>query len=107
MSRVLLRILVHGAASLICAVVLAAGSVGKLAAQIPDEFTNLKVLSKDRDKRYDNLDKLNRALVKFLYSQYPDFNPSDLSFFASKLFESDIERDRKKIFEIDMFHLQL
>ncbi|RPJ75253.1 MAG: serine/threonine protein kinase, partial [Alphaproteobacteria bacterium] len=31
----------------------------------------LKALSKDRNNRFDNLDQMNRALMKFLYSKYP------------------------------------
>ncbi len=56
----------------------------------------MKALSKDRTHRYDNLDQLNRALVRFLYSQYPDFNASDLNTFAEDLFKKEIESDRIK-----------
>ena len=59
----------------------------------------LKALSKDRTKRYENMDKLNRALVKFLYSNYPDFNATDLSYFANQLFKKEIDRDKKKFVE--------
>src|SRR5690606_35083986 len=43
---------------------------------VPKELDEivLKALSKDRGKRFDDLDKLNRALIKFLYATYPDFN---------------------------------
>lgn len=56
----------------------------------------MKALSKDRANRYDNLDQMNRALVRFLYSQYPDFNASDLNTFAEDLFTKEIENDRVK-----------
>lgn len=56
----------------------------------------MKALSKDRAHRYDNLDQMNRALVRFLYSQYPDFNASDLNTFAEDLFEKEIASDRVK-----------
>lgn len=56
----------------------------------------LKALSKDRANRYENLDQLNRALVKFLYANYPDFNPSDLRDFADDLFRREIVQDQKK-----------
>lgn len=56
----------------------------------------MKALSKDRANRYENLDQMNRALVRFLYSQYPDFNASDLSTFAEDLFKSEIASDRIK-----------
>lgn len=59
----------------------------------------LKALSKDRSKRYENMDKLNRALVKFLYSNYPDFNATDLGYFAKQLFTEEITADKKKFVE--------
>jgi len=59
----------------------------------------MKALSKDRSQRYEDMDKFNRALVKFLYAQYPDFNPSDLSYFAKELFKEEIKRDKEKFVE--------
>lgn len=56
----------------------------------------MKALSKDRSARYENMDQFNRALVKFLYSQYPDFNSSDLAFFAKELFGEEIKKDAAK-----------
>ncbi len=59
----------------------------------------MKALSKDRSQRYENLDQMNRALVRFLYAQYPDFNASDLKAFADDLFKSEIAKDREKFVE--------
>ena len=59
----------------------------------------MKALSKDRSHRYDNLDQMNRALVRFLYSQYPDFNASDLNTFAEDLFRTEIISDSEKFVE--------
>lgn len=59
----------------------------------------MKALSKDRAQRYENLDQMNRALVRFLYSTYPDFNPSDLKTFADGLFKVEIDKDRDKFVE--------
>lgn len=59
----------------------------------------LKALSKDRNKRFENMDKLNRALVKFLYSNYPEFNATDLGYFAKQLFAEEIKADREKFVE--------
>ena len=59
----------------------------------------LKSLSKDRNQRYENMDKLNRALVKFLYSNYPEFNATDLGYFAKQLFKEEISADHKKFVE--------
>lgn len=56
----------------------------------------MKALSKDRTHRYENLDQLNRALVRFLYSTYPEFNASDLKTFAYDLFKSEIEKDQER-----------
>lgn len=66
----------------------------------------LKALSKDRNKRYDDLDQLNRALMKFLYTHYPDFNSTDLSYFAKELFKDDIKKDREKLFEFGKIDLR-
>ena len=59
----------------------------------------MKALSKDRNHRYENLDQMNRALVRFLYSHYPDFNPSDLKTFGHKLFKDEIAQDERKFVE--------
>lgn len=66
----------------------------------------LKALSKDRSQRFENMDKLNRALVKFLYSKYPDFNATDLSYFAKQLFKKEIESDHKKFVEFGKIDLK-
>jgi len=68
---------------------------------VPKELDEivLKALSKNRNNRYDNMDQFNRALMKFLYSKYPEFNATDLSYFAQELFKDNIKRDREKMFE--------
>jgi eukaryotic-like serine/threonine-protein kinase len=67
---------------------------------VPPELDAIvkKALSKNRNDRYDNLDQLNRALMKFLYSAYPDFNATDLSYFAQSLFSTEIKKDKEKLF---------
>ena len=66
----------------------------------------LKALSRDRNNRYENLDQLNRALIKYLYSFYPDFNASDLSYFSQELFKIEIKKDREKLFEYGKIDLR-
>ncbi|MCO4792139.1 MAG: serine/threonine protein kinase [Bacteriovoracaceae bacterium] len=68
---------------------------------VPKELDEIvmKALHKDRNKRYEDLDKFNRALMKFLYTNYSDFNATDLSYFAKELFKEDIKADREKLFE--------
>jgi serine/threonine protein kinase len=68
---------------------------------VPKELDEivLKALSKNRNKRFENLDQMNRALMKFLYAKYPDFNSTDLSYFAQELFKDEIKKDREKMFE--------
>lgn len=68
---------------------------------VPKELDEivLKALSKNRNNRFENMDQLNRALMKFLYAKFPDFNATDLSYFAQELFKEDIKRDREKMFE--------
>jgi serine/threonine-protein kinase len=69
--------------------------------KIPPELDEIvmKCLSKDREKRYKNLDQMDRALTKFLFQSFPEFNPSDLGYFAQQLFKNDIEESNKKLFE--------
>jgi eukaryotic-like serine/threonine-protein kinase len=66
----------------------------------------MKALSKDRSQRYENLDQLNRALIKFLYSNYPEFNASDLKVFADDLFKAEIAKDREKFVEYGKINIQ-
>lgn len=75
---------------------------------VPKELDDivLRALSKDRNKRFENLDQLNRALIKFLYSTFPDFNSSDLGFFAKELFKDEIKKDREKLFEFGKIDLK-
>jgi serine/threonine protein kinase len=65
---------------------------------VPKELDQivLKSLAKDRNQRFENMDKFNRALVKFLYSNYPDFNATDLGYFAKQLFKEEISSDKEK-----------
>jgi len=73
----------------------------KINPNVPKELDDivLKALRKDRNKRFENMDQFNRALIKFLYANYPDFNSSDLSYFAKELFKEEIRKDRERLFE--------
>lgn len=75
---------------------------------VPKELDEivLKALSKDRTKRFDNLDQMNRALMKFLYAKFPDFNATDLSYFSQELFKDEIKKDREKMFEFGKIDLR-
>ncbi|MGB0453815.1 MAG: serine/threonine protein kinase [Bacteriovoracaceae bacterium] len=68
---------------------------------VPKELDQiiLKALSPNREDRFENLDKMNRALMKFLYTHYQDFNSTDLSYFAKELFKDEIRADSEKLFE--------
>lgn len=66
----------------------------------------MKALSKDRAHRYENLDQMNRALVRFLYSTYPEFNASDLKTFADDLFKSELEKDAVKFVDYGSIDIQ-
>lgn len=66
----------------------------------------MKALSKDRSQRYENLDQMNRALVKFLYSTYPEFNASDLKTFADDLFQVELSKDQEKFVEYGKINIQ-
>lgn len=75
---------------------------------VPKELDEIvmKALHKDRNKRYENMEQLNRALIKFLYTNYPDFNATDLSYFAKELFKQEIKTDREKLFEFGKINLR-
>lgn len=66
----------------------------------------MKALSKDRAHRYENLDQMNRALVRFLYSTYPDFNASDLKTFADDLFKTEISKDQERFVDYGSIDIQ-
>ncbi len=66
----------------------------------------MKALSKDRAHRYENLDQMNRALVRFLYSTYPEFNASDLKTFADDLFKAELQKDSVKFVEYGSIDIQ-
>ncbi|MEI8345962.1 MAG: serine/threonine-protein kinase [Pseudomonadota bacterium] len=66
----------------------------------------MKSLSRDRSLRYPNLDQFNRALIKFLYSTYPEFNATDLSYFAKELFKEEIKKEKEKFFEFGKVDLR-
>ena len=67
--------------------------------KVPKEldYIVLKMLSKQREKRYQSCEEVQRALHKFLYSFAPDFNPGDLAYYAKDLFKNDIVEDRKRL----------
>jgi len=69
-----------------------------LNPKVPKEldYIVLKTLAKQREKRYQTAEELQRALHKFLYAFHPEFNPSDLSYYAKDLFKNEIVEDRKK-----------
>lgn len=76
--------------------------------RVPKELDEivLKALSKDRTKRFENLDQMNRALMKFLYASFPDFNATDLSYFSQDLFRDEIKKDYEKMFEYGKIDLR-
>jgi serine/threonine protein kinase len=78
--------------------IVAPSQINPLVPKELDEIV-LKSLSKDRSHRYENLDQMNRALVRFLYSTYPNFNPTDLKDFSTDLFKNEISKDDSKFIE--------
>ncbi len=67
--------------------------------KVPKEIDQivLKMLAKQKEKRFQTAEELQRALRKFLNIYAPDFTQSDLSFAAKSLFKNEIVEDRKKI----------
>ncbi len=66
---------------------------------VPKELDEivLRTLAKQRDRRYANAEDLARALHKFIYNNFNEFNPTDLAYYAKDLFKDEIVEDRKKI----------
>ncbi len=73
-------------------------SINKKVKPALDEIIT-KSLARDPNKRFENMEQFNRAIVKYLYENYPDFNQSDLKYFSHQLFKKDIEEDREKMLE--------
>lgn len=55
----------------------------------------IKALSRNPENRFGDMEQFNRALVRSLYANFPNFSPTDLSKFGPKLFAKEIEEDRK------------
>jgi serine/threonine protein kinase len=83
-------------------------SPSEINPSVPKELDSIvmKALSKDRAHRYADLDQMNRALVRFLYSNYPEFNALDLNTFAFDLFKSEIDKDQEKFVEYGKINIQ-
>ena len=76
----------------------APSSINPIVPKELDEIV-LKSLHKDRKKRYSDLNQMNKDLTKFLYTYKPEFNATDLSYFAKELFKDEIKKDRERLFE--------
>jgi serine/threonine protein kinase len=70
-----------------------------LNPSVPKELDAIvmKALVKQREKRYQTAEELQRALHRFLYGFNPEFNPADLSYYAKDMFKNEIVDDRKLI----------
>lgn len=69
--------------------------------KVPKELDIIvqKCLSKNRNDRYENMEHFHRALTKFLYAKYPDFNATDLRYFAQELYKEEIQKDKERMVE--------
>ena len=72
-------------------------SINKNVPKELDEII-LKTLSKDREKRFKDLNEMNKVLTKFLYTYKSDFSPIDIGSFAKTLFKDQILKDRESFF---------
>jgi serine/threonine protein kinase len=75
---------------------------------VPKELDHivLKVLNRDRDLRYRDMNAFSRALLRFLYTHYPDFNPLDLADFSRDIFSDEIKKDREKLLGFGKMDIQ-
>jgi serine/threonine protein kinase len=56
----------------------------------------LKALTKNKADRYESAGELYADLIRFMNSRYPEFIPTDFSKFLRKIFETDIQEEKKK-----------
>jgi len=66
----------------------------------------LKALNRDRDLRYRDMNAFSRALLRFLYTHYPDFNPLDVADFSRDIFSDEIKKDREKLLDFGKMDIQ-
>lgn len=83
----------------------APSSINPLVPKELDDIV-LKALSRDREERFENLDQMNRALMKFLYAKYPDFNSIDASNFARGIFKDEIKADHERLYAYGKIELK-
>lgn len=69
----------------------------KINPRVPADLDRivLKALSRNPDNRFEDMEQFNRALVRCLYANFPNFSPTDLSKFGPKLFAKEIAEDQK------------
>lgn len=67
--------------------------------EVPKELDAivLKCLHRNREQRFLNADELQRSLHRLLYHHYPEFNPTDVAYYAKELFKNEIVEDRKRL----------
>lgn len=65
-----------------------------LRPDLPPELDEIvmRALSKDRRERYPFASEMHDELVKFLYTTYPDFKPSDIAAFVTELFRDQLPK---------------
>jgi serine/threonine protein kinase len=75
---------------------------------VPKELDHivLKALNRDRDLRYKDMNAFSRALLRFLYTHYPDFNPLDVADFSRDIFSEEIKKDREKLLDFGKMDIQ-
>ncbi len=61
------------------------------------DYIVLRALAKSKEKRFQTAEEFQRALRKFIFTQYPDINAYEISSFVKELFKDDIVEDRKHI----------
>jgi serine/threonine-protein kinase len=71
--------------------------------QVPKEldYIVLRALAKQREKRYQTAEEMQRALHKFIYQFNSDFEPGALSLTAKDMFKNEIVEDRKRIHKLN------
>ena len=80
----------------------------KIDPSIPQELERItqKVLSKDRNYRYQTADELHRDLNRFLNQNYPDFSPQDFGIFMTEHWVDEREKLRERMVEYAQLRIE-
>lgn len=80
-------------------------SLRKINSKIPEAIEKIcnKILTRDRNLRYQTAAALNRDINTYLNKHFPSFSPHDFSDFTKSIFADEILEIKKKIMSYSQF----